>query len=253
MKYLRIDAEVHWGLLINYHAFTKSRPALRTVPPTTVIGALAQPLALIKKWPETDRENSTADKIRNFFKGVYVGQNLSLSEYSDLSKIFSYDADEKQILTDAAAVSKIYCGPVADDVSLINLVLLIDEEAARNVLGNSWIAELVSSAWAVSRIGARESVVSVRNVELGDVNQVRADEAVTKYCFPLSSGQPLDGDYLVANVVDWRSSSIGDYVAKPTVQLVVPYSMRLRKITEVKVKPTAGYVYKAGDEVVIPW
>ncbi|MEM2871922.1 MAG: type I-A CRISPR-associated protein Cas5a [Candidatus Caldarchaeum sp.] len=253
MKYLRIDAETHWGLLLNYHAFTKSRPALRVVPPTTVIGAVALPLALMKNWPETFDDKSSADIIRPIFKGVFVSQNISLSEYSDLSKIFSFDVDDKQILADAAAVGKIYCGPVDDGVSELNIVFLVDEGSARGVLGNGWTADLLSSAWAISRVGARESIVSVRNVEFGDVEKIETDVGETRYYFPLSNGKPIDGEYTVANVVDWRASSIGRYIGRPTVQVVVPYDILNRRVSVVRVKPVGGFVYKAGEEVLVPW
>ncbi|MDJ0272446.1 MAG: type I-A CRISPR-associated protein Cas5a [Candidatus Caldarchaeum sp.] len=252
MKYLKVEATPHWGLYINYHAFTKSRPALKTIPPTTLIGALAQPIALKNNWAENSESNSSAEKIRPLFKGIYLSQNLPLIEYNDLSKIFSYDVDEKQIRTDAAAVSKIYRGKGSAD-DRVKIVYLFEEQEARKLFGVGWEEMLLEAAWSITRLGARESIVSVDKVTLGDVDLLNQKTAQTVYYFPYYMQSSVQGSYLVANVVDWRKTSIGEYLGKPTVNLIVPYDDERKRVSPLRVNLMDEIVYRVGDEELIPW
>ncbi|MCS6785326.1 MAG: hypothetical protein NZ581_09065, partial [Candidatus Caldarchaeum sp.] len=222
-------------------------------PPTTLIGALAQPIAQQLRWPENTGQRSSADIIRSRFRGIYLALNLPFVEYSDLTKIFSYDPDDKQILKDAAAVAKIYTGPSPDSSRSLRVVYVFDENGMESEFGPRWEEVLVPAAWSISRFGARESIVSVNSVAYGDLEVVEAREAETNYYFPADRQIPTSGSYFFASVVDWRTSSIGDYVGKPTVQLIVPYDIDRRVLSTVKVKPRDGAVYIADGEVLIPW
>lgn len=252
MKYLKVEATLHWGLYLNYHAFTKSRPALKTIPPTTLIGALAQPIALKNHWAENSESNSSAEKIRTLFKGIYLSQNLPLIEYNDLSKIFSYDVDEKQIRTDAAAVSKIYRGVSSADDS-VKIVYLFEEQDVRKFFDVGWEEMLLEAAWSMTRLGARESIVSVDKVSIGDVAVLNQKTAQTVYYFPSYMQSSVKGSFLVANVVDWRNTSIGEYLGKPTVNLIVPYDDERKKVSPLHVDLRDGIVYRVGDEELVPW
>jgi len=98
MKYLKFTVTPHWGLLINLHGFTKSRPVIPTVPPTTILGALTYPLSFETRWSENLNEYSGAERLRRTVRGVYISQDICITEYSDLSKIFSYDKREKNLI-----------------------------------------------------------------------------------------------------------------------------------------------------------
>ncbi len=250
MYYLKITLKPHWGFLINYFGFTKSRPAIRIIPPTTLIGALAYGLNLGKG--EVYNGYSAAEKIRRIFKGVHLKADTPLLEYNDLNRVIFYKVREKKIVSDAVAIGKIYTAPLG----YLKLVYLIDENEAGKVLGEKWLNELIVSAWSICRIGARESIVSVVNVEASKAEVIDDEIVKTSFYFPLrvSDERYLKGKFMIFNVVDWTSYPIGDYTLAPKTPVVFPYDETCMKCSEVETRLKKGFkAVNVGGDLVIPW
>jgi len=250
MYYLKITLKPHWGFLINYFGFTKSRPAIKIIPPTTLIGALAFSLNLGKG--EVYNDYSAAEKIRRIFKGIHLKVDTPLLEYNDLNRVVFYKVREKKIVSDAVAVGKIYSVPVG----YLKIIYLIDRNEARNILGEEWFKELIVSAWSICRIGARESIVSVVDVEASKAEIIDDKFVKTSFYFPLraSDEQCLRGEFIIFNVIDWTSYPIGDYTLAPKIPVVFPYSESKMKSSEVETKLKKGYkAVNAGGDIIIPW
>lgn len=249
---LNITVETHWGLSINHFLGTKSRPALRVIPPTTLIGALAYPLARLNKWPENMGGNSCADFIRPLFKGVYyalLSDSQSLTVHAENTKIYFYKERRKGVYSDSASFPKLYSvKPVK-----ISIYYIIDDEKMRVSLGKEWKKQMLASATSITRIGAKESIVSVIDAKYVMVETTYQKEIKTKYTIPLDiiDVRNIHGRFIISRVVDWRKNTpIGNYFGKPTVMVAQPILYNDEPVTITQEIP---YVYKAGTDYLVPW
>ncbi len=253
MKALRVVLEAHWGLSINHFFGTKSRPALRVIPPTTLIGALSYPIIRMLNKPEVIGGGSAANLVKSMIKGVYYAIDEKYDPfipYSENNKLAFYKKREKILKTDAAPLPRLYSVvPVR-----ITVIYLIDEDEAERLLGDRWEEKLLLAAASMVRIGARESIITVHSVELLDALITRVSGGIikTRYTIPLDSVKPMriEGNYRVAKIIDWRRTSIGDYLESPTTLIAQPTP-----------KTNGGWVtvredipvIRVGDEYLIPW
>lgn len=249
---LTIDVETHWGLSITFFAPTKSSPALRVVPPTTIIGALAYPLARLKGWSENlSAKTSGADRLRSILEGVYYSVlSGSMVPHAEVTKIVSYKVREKRVISDAAAVQKTYTEPG----TTLRLYYIFDTERAKGLLGGSWRSLLAEAAWGISRLGSKESLVSVVRVEEVGVEPVEMNRVETAATIPLDHVEELGGSYILARVVDWRSTGIGSYYGAPMVMVAQPLGPLGQPPQEgVKARLRHPRAYRVGDEYLVPW
>ncbi|WP_237705140.1 type I-A CRISPR-associated protein Cas5a [Thermococcus zilligii] len=219
---------------------SKMRIALRYVPPTTLIGAIAYPLLHIAgDRSETVYEEKT---FRSSAGGV-----LELFDWVTVKTL-----GKPRIQGALLKINTIYRGNVQSAVTsfpfavtygtndiLITAVYLINEEA----LGRSSYTrkDIERAAWGITRLGSRESVVSVEDVETGRAEVAEAEMAKTAYAFPFN-GVEVKGKGTLQSVVDWRSG-IGDYSKAGRMVMFYPEESvevrgRLRTI-------------KVGEEVVV--
>ena len=244
--FLKVSFSFYWGYLLSEYGLTKSRTAVETIPPTTLIGALTYPL-LEDRVEETIREKdivSSSETIREALVSVNLRFSGPLIGYSDLSRIVSFDVRKKKILTDAVAVEKVYSPGGSGDI-----IYVFDAGRIKELLGSDWKAKLVSSAWGIVRVGSKESLVSIEKVSLGGAERGRG-VGETSYYFPEDMCEEVDGVFKRLRVVDWRRHPIGDYVGAPMVSLLFPYDDLRQRSTVVRVK---GELVKVGEEVVVPW
>lgn len=239
----------HWGLMINRYGFTKSRPALGYIPPTTIIGALSYPLNKLLKRPECYQEHSGAEVYRKIFKSVNVKLPL-FSTYYDFSRVlFTYRGVAE---FDAVAVGKLY--RVSRDP--IEVIVIVEEGPAERLLGSKWRDLLRAACASVTRIGARESVVTPLEVKEGVPEPLRDKIVKTKFSFPSYCVKSFSGSYVAGEVIDWREVCIGSYVGKKTVGYIVPLPAPPASASQgwVEAELAEGYnAYRCGEEVIIPW
>lgn len=243
MKYLKVDLTIHWGLYITHFGFTKSRPAVKVVPPTTLIGALSFGLTRIRRSSEnqsSDEFISNAESIRELFFSLNYRFNSILFEYSDLTKVLSYKVREKRIISDAVGISKIYVYPLSssNDSPELSVIYFIDPKKAYSSLGTNWETELECAAWFITRIGAKESIVSVKNVSIGEAKEITKDEVETEYSFFEDKATLIEGKYIEYPVIDWSKHKIASYSSAPYRTLVLPYDYLEKRPTKVKVRPS---------------
>lgn len=234
--FLYIRVRPHWGFVLRRIPFSKSRPALDFIPPTTMIGALSYPLIKILG---DSRENvvikgvevSRSEVFRQIFRSLHATRPQG-ELYSDLQKIYFFDKRRKISKSDAVALEKFY------GVGEIEFVYLIDSEKAKEVLGQKWQNMIEAAAWGIVRIGQKEGVVSVEEVNFGVAEL--CEEAITRYYFMSRHGSPKSGRYLIREVIDWTLTPIGEYSRARRAALYIPDG-------EVEVKLTDdGAIYRAG-------
>lgn len=232
----------HWGLMVNHYGFNKSRPTLNFIPPTMIIGALSYPLNRLLRIPEHYREFSSAERYRGIFESVNV-KLPTFSPYYDLSRVLFMHRGISEF--DAVAVGKLY--KASQDP--IEVIIVVDESSAESLMGNKWKSLLRVACSSITRVGARESIVTPLEVKEGVPEPITDKIVRTRFSFPGYSVKNVTGAYIAGNVIDWREVSIGPYIGKKTTSYITPTSQN-----GVKVELADGYyACKCGEEVIIPW
>lgn len=250
--YLKIDCLLHWGWRLNLVPFSKSRPPLRVLPPTTLIGALAFPINRTFAFPETYGEFSGAERLRQSLK--YVGYRIysPFIEYSDLSKISFYYRGEAK--TDAVAIGKIYSLSSQIEESYgITLCYIIEESRLSSMLESKNIeSELLKAACSITRLGSRESIAVPLKVSFGNAKLINSKQGETSFSFLRHMVNSIRGNYIASQVFDWEQVGIGDYKNAGLDFLIVPYNTTRYVSEKVYVELTDKYVfYDTDGELVI--
>ncbi|MEM2173315.1 MAG: hypothetical protein QXS66_08805 [Thermoproteota archaeon] len=251
--YLKIDCIPHWGWRLNLIPFSKSRPPLRVLPPTTLIGALALPLNRILAFPETYKEFSSAERFRQALK--YVGYKLDspLVEYFDLSRISFYYRGKAK--TDAVAVGKTYLlsYPCTEGSYKITLCFIINESKFSSLLENrNTKKELLRAACSIIRLGSRESTFTPMNVSMGEAKLLNSKQGETSFSFLRRMTTSVKGSYIMSQVIDWEYTEIGDYKNASFDMLIVPYNATKHTSEKVYVELADKYVfYDVDGEIVV--
>lgn len=163
------------------------------------------------------------------------------SVYHDISRVLFIHRGVAEF--DAVAVGKLY----KSAQSCIEVIMIVNEDRARETLGNKWKELLRIACMSINRIGARESIVTPIEVKEGLPEPISDKIVITNFSFQSHVARVISGEYVTGNVVDWKEVPIGSYVNAKTVGYIVPMS-------RVEVELLRDYkAYKCGGEVVIPW
>lgn len=247
---LRIDCLLHWGWRLNLVPFSKSRPPLRVLPPTTLIGALAYPINRTLILPETYEGVSGAERLRQSLKYVGYRINSPLIEYSDISKVSFYRRGEAK--TDAVAVGKTY-SLSSSRSSEVMLCYIIDESKVGSILkSENTERELLKAACSITRLGSRESMVVPLKVSVGKAKPLDSKCGETSFSFLRHMVTSVKGNYIMSQVVDWKKARIGDYKNADLDLLIVPYNATKHTSEKVYVELAEGYFfYDTDGELII--
>jgi CRISPR-associated protein Cas5a/b/c len=252
--YLRIDCALHWGWRLNLIPFSKSRPSLRVLPPTTLIGALAFPINRSVGFPETYEEFSGAEPLRQSLEYVGYRVDFPLIEYSDLNKISFYYRGEAR--TDAVAVGKTYT--LASQYERkpygVTICYIIDRSKVYLMFSNSKdvYKELLKAACSITRLGSRESIAIPLKVSFGEAKPLDVKSGETSFSFLKHMVTSIKGNYMVSQVVDWEQARIGDYRSAKLDSLIVPYDVARCASGTVHAETTEAYTfYNIDGELVI--
>ena len=259
--FLYIRAKLAWGFACRLVPFGKSRMTLKAPPPSTLLGALAYPLARHLGWPEVllsgRREISGADRVREFVVSAHAKLNTSLAIKADINRVFWFDRHPQRrgVKTDAIALEKVYTSPAPGEItSSIELIYILRPETAKQALGRDWPSLLEAAAWGMTRVGQKESLISVDSVKLAEAGVSEDEHAITGFYFPLEAcSRPPEGSWLQEYFVDPWEVGIGDYSGARRLPFAIPYSARANRPVEVEVEldPEKGLKVECdGHEVV---
>ena len=179
------------------------------------------------------------------FISVNARINVPVIKYGDLTRVFWYRKEEKVVQSDAVSLEKVYS--MSSDGS-IDVIYVVDESEAEHIVGD--LNTLKLAAWGISRIGSKESAVSVESVKLKKAKSVDCSEVETDYYFT-GYVKLLNGNLISFDVVDFRKSPIGDYVNADKIPLNVPYSTRKQRAEKVRVEVEGMKVFTDGEDKVI--
>ncbi|HIH73644.1 MAG: CRISPR-associated protein Cas5a/b/c [Thermococcaceae archaeon] len=200
---------------------SKMRTALRHAPPTALIGAIAYPLLHISgERDETVYEKKTykskANSVVGLFRWVTIKTEVKPKLYGSLLKINTIYRGNAQTAVTSFPFAVIY----GEREGSLTAAYIIDEDALSESPYTQ--RDLERAAWGITRLGSRESVVSVEDVEVGKTEVHQAEKVRTAYAFPYKGIIDIrGGSGVLQTVVDWRSG-IGDYSSAPRVVMFYP-------------------------------
>ncbi len=274
MLALTLRARYHWGFWVRVPGTSKAQATLPIPPPTTIIGALTYPLArrgvlsIRGLRHEGDVVFDDKDGIMSpawlLSKYIYAvagfDQNYTGYQWSDLSRCVTLLFQETTKGTDeekaaggrrylmkyrmgALPVGKVYCPS-----GVLSMVLLVDEAASEVVEGNLE-DELRMAAWQMTRVGSKESIVSVEEVAVSRAKPLDERFVKTRYYFPARLGEVKEGSYYTESF--WRGGW-GRRARLEPEEYIVPGERVPLRGGEVKVSLLDdGMAFEANGEVVV--
>jgi len=134
--------------------------------------------------------------------------------------------------------------------NFVAIYLLNEEQIAKDLAGE--LNKLVLAAWNITRIGSKESIASINNVELLEAKKIDSEKVSTILYFPrFLSSEIISGKYYIETF--WEGGWGRDYYKKP-VDYVVPGSKVPIESMPIEVKlsdKALAYQIKEEDEVLI--
>ncbi len=212
-----MEGNFHWGYWIRAPETSKVQPSLPIPPPTTLIGALSMPLvrtgalktensdyigeAIIQK----ERNKTKTASSSALLQDVIIGAAASLSDaamyWEDINKYTTLhfhpltkweDKEEaaggrrylEEYRSGAITTGKVYYPNGG-----LTIVYLIDEDRLEKKIHPR--NRIVDAAWTMTRIGGKESLFSVKRVEVFRPESVDG-QVSTRFYFPIDSVKDLE-------------------------------------------------------------
>lgn len=216
---IRIEGEYHWGYWVRVPGTSKQQSALHLPPPTTLIGALAFPLARDGLLKDAKNQNKITGEtiidsrdgqaklksVSSIFENAILGAAICLSGkaimWEDINKYTTLhfqtttkDKPEEKAAGGRRYLEKyrtgaIYSGKVFYPKGKATVFYVVDENAISEAIQSPWERHLEEACWAISRIGSKESIFSVTKVDLSEILDKGGDSVETKLYFPTAAGE----------------------------------------------------------------
>ncbi len=237
VKALRIVIELHWGYSVKHPFFSASQPSFRFPPPTTLIGALAFAIASREIGTEILVEKDglysyTAELLDDIPWVAYRFLSIDpacIAETRDLTRV---------LIAPYVRRDNVYPGsPYVWAVQIHGKVYApATEIEILYIVRDSIAGKAARCAWGIARLGTKESIASVRSVELLEVGTVASDVIETSYSFARSLAEPIEGVYTVSRLPipsrEWyRLGAVRD-PSRYLDDYVVPRAMVRARVTE---------------------
>jgi len=275
---LRVEGIYHWGYWVRIPGTSKLQPSIPLPPPTTLMGALALPLVrngLVKYDGKAAGESIMQSNKQARGKKLGFESSVSLLEqtvcacsaslqgaamyWEDINKyntlLFQQftrsTAEEREVggrrylpryLTGAITTGKVYY----PSGGLIVLYLL-DERVLGSMLTPPWKPKLEEACWTITRIGSKESLFSVRKVDLSRPRETKG-EVKTKFYFPSRAGEVREDQNFYRESF-WRGGW-GRYDPPVFVEYVIP-GQRTPIRSEPIVVKAVDKAYEFGPEEIL--
>jgi len=266
MRVVKVKLEFHWGFISRRPTFTAAQPSTVYPTLTSLIGALAYGLAKLKGVPEVLSKFMPMQKGKKAISSYYSSAVRALDYCSWATYRIDSDLEPNLGLVETMDLSKvslvlgirrmhIYPGSPYlwgiqphDKVYAPILKLTVTYFPKRPEVVN----ELKSASWLITRVGSRESIVSVNDVWSVDANVVAAKEVLTKYTFPEEVIEFIKGRYFMTGLFvpseEWFNLMAVKDVSKHTTDFIIPL-----ELVKVKISPRALVIVdEEGDTYVLP-
>ncbi len=184
----RFTVEFQWGIISRMAGSSKTSPSYLFPPPTTVIGALARNLAVQMR----KGESAYRELFREIVNGLYAISfkviNVLPSPYTDISRLIAignrggYTYPSPKIPDksfDVPATGKVYYSSADGNPPRIEYALVFSEDS--EIIKYNRFTENI---WKINRLGAKESLVSVIEVNETDAEFLQINKEKTQWAFP---------------------------------------------------------------------
>ncbi|WEU40299.1 MAG: type I-A CRISPR-associated protein Cas5a [Candidatus Odinarchaeum yellowstonii] len=256
------DVEFTWGFQSKVAGLSKTAPSFYYPPPTTLLGAIAEVLAKENRLGEKKGKDIIV-KLSEIISAVGLKPiNCVPIKYEDLSKIIAVKntsgipyPDPKQLKSsfDAPATGKTLLASLDDRPPAIRFFLVFKKTEI--LVDENKILITPNVFWRIHRLGSKESIVSVLNVEeclkIDTLTDIRIE---TQYSFPLLPQIQLLkilehswGEEVYINPFNLSEyNPINNYIFSKNV---IPYIIPLKKAGSQPAyniylnKPAVSYVY----------
>ncbi len=197
MRAYKIRLEFVWGHQSRIIGLSKTNPSYYYPPPTTIIGAVAEPLAKNHRLGENPATVALLQRALShdlLALGVKPVNAFPL-KYMDINRIVAvgdkkrkkYPSPEDLVGSfDAPARGKTIMSPLRPGEPPMIDVLLVFSKPLIRVKGID-IRISAESLWEIHRLGSKESIVSVVDVDATDKVSLEQGLAITSYSFPLTA------------------------------------------------------------------
>lgn len=225
MLYLAVKLKPHGIIAIRSLPQSKMRVASRYAPPSTLLGALVYSVVRLRgERKETIlRGNvfkSYVEAYKDLVVNIAMNTNIHPIIFGFLLRINRYYRKEidSSITSFPVAIYYSSVDPVINVIYLINDSILDQYGLSKN--------DLLRAGWGITRVGSRESIVSVENVIVEEAIiheiEVSEDEAIdTEFSFEYKSNISIKGHYFLEYVVNWKKE-LTDYSLAEKIPIVYP-------------------------------
>ncbi|MDW7986990.1 MAG: type I-A CRISPR-associated protein Cas5a [Nitrososphaerota archaeon] len=235
-----VSLKSHGILALRAMPQSKMRAAFKHPIPTSLIGAFAYSLFNRERYEvlfeKSGKIRSRADELRKILVSVAVCSIGGSILYGPMFRINRLYKKRVESAITSLPLSINY-GEVDNQY---RVVYIFDEER----LETYSIRDLERAAWGITRLGSRESVVSVEEVMSSSAKLINTTSTNTRFSFPLDKVKRVEGRYDVEIVVDWKVCEIGDYSRTSKIRLAYP-------LEKVAVEGDLDIIRVDGEEVVI--
>ena len=238
MIYSKVFLRLHWGFSVVKPVAAKAKSAFYLPPPTTLVGALSY---YKFRGIDTDKIDkgwgSPAYKLKGVRATAKLISNGTYIEDIVRNNLVYFQRPERR-LDPTYKFGVIPTGKVYSPKGIIVVVYLTDTLSKE---------ELERLSWGIVRIGCKECLVSVEDVEVGEAKKV-SGELSTSYYFP-DTVKIIEGEEFTEYVTFWDERAyLWGEEGNPT-RYVLPLRTYPLKSKEVKVE--AKEAYEVGSEYVV--
>ena len=267
-----VDVEFVWGFQANDVGSSKTPSPFYYPPPTTFLGALSESIAKDHGLPEKDVRESLLALSKELLAVGLKPLNCLPVKYEDINRIIAIKRTAGVLCPTPADLRGSFDSPARGKTILISRdgeapkirwVLIFRNPAVKISDKEFPLAE--DYFWGIHRIGSKESLVSVVNVETSAVEPIKDNEAKdgieTTYSFPveaiheiLREGPTSWASETYINPFDFSGEPVKDYKEG---RKLMTYRIPLKEIDAeyyciVKLSEK-GVAYKHKDGIIIGW
>ncbi len=199
-----VDLEFVWGFQSKVAGYSKSSPAFTYPPPTTFLGAIAEVLAKKHSLGEQEGRSIIGALSSNLLAIGVRPLNCVPLRSLDMNKVIAIrksgegrypNPRDPYRSFDAPAHGRTILSPVSSNREgpTLRYFLILGDNKIR-VRGGERIRLEGEDLWEIHRLGSKESLLSVTNLETFIPN-VREGRVTTSYSFPTGIGEIRLRDY----------------------------------------------------------
>ncbi|MEM0382120.1 MAG: type I-A CRISPR-associated protein Cas5a [Nitrososphaerota archaeon] len=263
-----INLEFVWGFQSKIVGYSKTSPSFTYPPPTTILGAIAEHVAKENMLGEGSAKEIISKLSSNLLAiGVRPINCLSV-KFSDINRLIATKITGGVLYPSPTSLSGSFDAPATGKTILASLdknpptlrLYLVFKNSGVGKIGNKELIIDEYAMWSIHRLGSKESIVSVVDVEKFKPQKLTG-EVTTQFSFPLTNGvsvvdllqQKWSQEILISPFNLSSYDPLTQYLlGQRTVKFYLPILEPSARRPACKLKVSGNMCgYKYGEEVLI--